>query len=285
MAQLALKTVLITGCSNGGIGSALAMAFQKTGHRIFAGIRNPAKASDITSLPNVTILPLDVTSKDSIQKAVDTINAETDERGLDILINNAGHGFVGPLLEADLTAGRELFEVNFWGLLSMTQAFAPLLIRTHGTIVNISSTGAIVHLPWTSLYSSSKAAVTSASETLRLELEPLGVRVVTAMVGMTKSKFYENMAEVVLREDSSYKQVEKYIQMATIPGAGSVGKFEMPVEKLAERLCSDVLDGKFGLVWRGGMSTTTRILNVLMPSWLFVGAYIPSLMMKLTQVI
>lgn len=264
------------------------MAFQKRGHRVFAGIRNPSKASDITSLPNVTILSLDVTSKDSIQKAVDTIKTETNGRGLDTLINNAGHGFVGPLLEVDLTAGRELFEVNFWGLLSVTQAFAPLLIQAHGTIVNISSTGAIVHTPWLGLYSSSKAAVTSASETLRLELEPLGVRVVTAMVGLTKSKFYDNLAEVVLREDSQYKQVEKHIQMAAIPGqgSGSVARFEMPVERLAERLCSDVLGGKSGLVWRGGLSTITRILKMLMPSWLFVSAsYTFSLMMKLIQVI
>ncbi len=253
------------------------MAFQKRGHRIFAGIRNPAKASDITALPNVTILPLDVTSKDSIQKAVDTVKTETDGRGLDVLINNAGHGFIGPLVEVDLTAARELFEVNFWGLLSVTQAFAPLLIRAHGTIVNISSTGAIVHTPWLGVYSSSKAAVTSASETLRLELEPLGVRVVTAMLGLTKSKFHDNLAEVVLGEDSRYKQVEKHVQMARIPGQGSVGRFEMPVEKLAENVCSDVLGGKSGLIWRGGLSTTMRFLKALMPNWFFVRVLTSSL--------
>ena len=256
------------------------MAFQKRGSRIFAGIRNPAKASDITSLPNVTILPLDVTSKDSIQKAFDTINAETNGHGLDTLINNAGHGYVGPILEADLTTVREMFEVNFWGLLSVMQVFAPLLIRAHGTIVNISSTAAIVHTPWLGMYSSSKAAVTSVSETARLELEPLGVRVVTAMVAMTKSKFQDNLAAIVLHEDSLYKQVEKNIQMAGMHGQGSMERFEMPVERLAERLCGDVLDGKSGLVWRGGLSTTTRFLKALMPSWYFVCAYIPSLMMK-----
>ena len=262
-----------------------AIAFQKRGHRVFAGIRNPSKASDITSLPNVTILPLDVTSKDSIQKAVDTINTETDDHGLDILINNAGQGFVGPILEADLTAGREMFEVNFWGPLSMTQAFAPLLIRAHGTIVNISSTGAIVHTPWISMYSSSKAAVTLVSETLRLELEPLGVRVMTAMVGVTKSNFHANLPEAVLREDSLYKQIEKHIQMAATERPGTIGKFLMPTERLAERLCSDVLSGQSGLVRRGGLSTTTWILKALMPSWLFVSAYIPSFMMKLNQMI
>jgi len=285
MAQSTSKTVLITGCSNGGIGSALAIAFQKRGHHIFAGVRNPSKASDIASLLNVTILQLDVTSKDSIQKAVDTVKAETHGRGLDVLINNAGHGKIGPLVEVDLSAGRELFEVNYWGMLSMTQAFAPLLIRAHGTIVNISSTGGIVHTPWIGLYSSSKAAVTLASETLRLELEPLGVRVVTAMVGVTESKFHDNLAEVVVREDSFYKSVEKYIQMARMPGQGRVGRFTMPVERLAERLCSDVLGGKSGLVWRGGFSTTVCLLKALLPGWLFVGAYIPSLMMKLIRVI
>jgi len=267
------KTILISGCSNGGIGSALVGEFQKRGHRVFAGVRNPEKASDVASLLNVSIVKLDVTSSESIARALDVIKNETHGRGLDVLINNAGHGTVGPLIEADFQAGRHLFEVNFWGMLELCKAFMPLLIRAQGIVVNISSAGSVMHTPWLGVYDSSKAAVTMASETMRLELEPLGVKVITAMIGMTESKFTDNLPEIVLPEGSRYRPAEKYIQMAGTPGQGNLKKFEMPLDKLAPKLVGDILNGKTGLVWRGGMSTMVRYFSALMPTWFQVRNY------------
>ena len=90
------KTVLITGCSNGGIGAGLAKSFHEHGHHVFAAVRTPSKASDLEALPNVTILTLDVTSKDSIAKAVKTVEQHVGQHGLDVLVNNAGHGQAKP---------------------------------------------------------------------------------------------------------------------------------------------------------------------------------------------
>jgi 1-acylglycerone phosphate reductase len=266
-----VKTILITGCSDGGIGSALVLALHSRGHRLIAAVRNTSKATALSSLPNVILLTLDVTSQDSIASAVDAVREHTGNRGLDILINNAGHGApTTPLVDADLETGKRMFDVNFWGVLSMVQAFAPLLVQAQGTIVNICSVGAIMHTPYLGLYDSSKAAIAMASETMRLELRPLGVNVITAMVGMVESKFHDNLAEVQVKEDSLYKPAERWIKLSATPGQGNMAQYEMPQDKFAARMADDILAGKSGKIWRGGVSTTSAILKWLLPSFLLV---------------
>lgn len=142
------KTVLITGTSAGGIGSALASAFSKRNHTVFATARDVTKASHLASLPGVVIIALDVTIPDSIVAAVEAVKAKTGGKGLDILINNAGAGYTMPLVDADLDQGRRMFEVNFWGMLATVQAFTPLLVKSKGTVVNVSSVGGILYTPW-----------------------------------------------------------------------------------------------------------------------------------------
>jgi len=202
---------------------------------------------------------------------VETIQEQTGGRGLDILINNAGGGVpTTPLVEADLEAGRRMFDVNFWGVLSVVQALTPLLFQAQGTIVNICSVGAIMHTPYLGLYDSSKAAITMASETMRLELRPLGVNVITAMVGMVESKFHDNMGEPQLKEGSLYKPAEKWIKLSSTPGQGSLSQHEMALEKFSASMVDDILAGKSGKVWRGGLSTVSRISQWLLPSWILV---------------
>jgi 1-acylglycerone phosphate reductase len=217
------------------------------------------------------IITLDVTSPASITSAVDSINEQTSKRGLDILINNAGYGApTKPLIDADLEAGKRMFDVNFWDSLSMVQAFAPLLVQAQGTIVNIGSIGAVMHTPYLGLYDSSKAAITMASETMRLELRPLGVKVMTAMVGMVESKFHDNIAEVEVKEDSLYKPAERWIKLSATAGQGNLTQYEMPLEKFSLRLAEDILAGKTGKVWRGGLSTATAVMKWLLPNFLLV---------------
>jgi NAD(P)-dependent dehydrogenase (short-subunit alcohol dehydrogenase family) len=268
------KTVLITGCSDGGIGSALAKEFQTRGHKVFAGLRNINKAESLSNLSNVTLVTLDVTNKDSITHAVKFIEGETGGSGLDILINNAGHGSPSPLVDADLDAGRKMFEVNFWGVLAMIQAFTPMLVISQGTIVNISSLGAKIHTPWIGLYSCSKAAVTMASDTLRLEMKPLGVNVVNAMVGMVETHFGDNLVDVVLPDSSFYKPVESDVN-STPGGKGqNMASNKMKVDVFADRLVGDILAGKRGHIWRGGWSTISRIILAILPRWIMVSPLI-----------
>ena len=142
------KPVLITGCSAGGIGYALAESFQRHGFQVFAFACTPAKMARLQVLPNVTLVTLDVTSSSSIAAAVEAV--ETKIGALQYLINSAGLLYVMPTLDADLSEAKTLFDVNFWGPLALIQAFAPLLLRTGGSIVNISSISGYIGVPWMS---------------------------------------------------------------------------------------------------------------------------------------
>ena len=177
-----------------------------------------------------------------------------------------------PLIDASLEEGKKLFEVNFWGMLAMTQAFIPLLRAggvggKGGTVVNISSVGGEVYTPWYGLYSASKAAATCFSETLRLELAPLGVKVVTAMIGTVGSKFFANSPELQLPPDSYYQPIQK--QIAEV-AAGKNNPKEMDVDVLAARVVADVLRGKEGRIWRGSMATAVRFVSKSVPTFIVV---------------
>ncbi|MCJ1306724.1 hypothetical protein MMC25_000367 [Agyrium rufum] len=103
----------------GGIGSALAHAFQARGLLVFAAVRNPHTVAELEKLQNVHVLVLDVTSSESIAAAAETVKTITTGKGLDILVNKSGVGYTMPLLDASLEEGRRLFKVNVWGVLAL----------------------------------------------------------------------------------------------------------------------------------------------------------------------
>lgn len=143
------KQVLITGCSEGGIGAALALAFHAKGYHVFATLRNTAKAGAALERigDGMDISALDVTKPDSIEQCVRRIKAQTGGR-LDVLVNNAGADCTMPLLDVPMDEARALFELNVWAVLAVTRAFAPLLVGAGGTVVNINSVGARMILAW-----------------------------------------------------------------------------------------------------------------------------------------
>ena len=144
---MAPKSVLITGCSAGGIGYALAEEFQSRGLHVFATARTRSKTTNLENLPNVTFIPLDITSPSMISAAVEIVSAHNGGT-LDYLVNNAGYLYVMPTLDVNIDDAKKLFDVNLWGTLAVSQAFAPLLIAAKGTIVNISSISSHLYLPW-----------------------------------------------------------------------------------------------------------------------------------------
>jgi 1-acylglycerone phosphate reductase len=135
-----LKTVLITGCSEGGLGAALAKEFQEQGYYAFATIRNPAKAGSLAGEhgTNIDILPPDTTPKESIDACLQTIEKRTGGK-LDMLVNNAGAGGTMPLLHAPIEEAKATYDVNVWGTLTLVQACSPLLLESQGAIMNICS--------------------------------------------------------------------------------------------------------------------------------------------------
>lgn len=148
------KSVLITGCSAGGLGAALALAFQKHGYYVFATARSPAKIPvTLTNLPNVHALSLDVTSHESVYAAAKSVRTTLKEKGLDVLFNNSGIGYSSSLLDLDLERAKELYEVNLWGVIRTTQAFADLVIKAKGVIVNQGSISGESYEPFNCKYS------------------------------------------------------------------------------------------------------------------------------------
>ena len=131
-------SVLITGCSDGGIGYGLACAFQERGYHVFATARDPSKMELLKPLPNVTLLTLDVVNGDHIASAVEAVSKHTSGT-LSYLINNAGRNHFMPLLDDNIDAAKKIFETNVWGPLALIQAFSPLLIKAQGTIISITS--------------------------------------------------------------------------------------------------------------------------------------------------
>ena len=141
------KTALITGCSDGGIGASMAKVLHEKGYYVFATLRNISKAGTLTEIDDVEILELDVTLKESIARCAEEVRKRTGGT-LDILINNAGSDFLMPLLDVDIEEARKYFDVNFWGVFAVTQAFAPMVVNAKGVIVNHSSVVWNLYIPW-----------------------------------------------------------------------------------------------------------------------------------------
>lgn len=199
---MAPKSVLITGCSEGGIGDALAKEFHRKGLRVFATARNLAKVQHLKNL-GLEILPLDVVDADSIAQAVESVRALTGGT-LDILVNNSGYGYISPLLDTDISEAKKLFEVNVFAVIEVTKAFSPLLIASKGTIVNIGSVAGKMPLPWQGYYNASKAAIHLLTSQLRFELSPFDVKAICIVTGVVKTKFFANASSITLSSTSIY---------------------------------------------------------------------------------
>jgi NAD(P)-dependent dehydrogenase (short-subunit alcohol dehydrogenase family) len=168
---IADKAALVTG-ANRGIGQALVEeALRRDAKRVYVGTRAPFTHLD----GRVTPLTLDVTNAEQIQGAVERVES------LDILINNAGLAFFDDL--SDRAALERHLAVNFFGTYGVTQAFLPLLTRSHGSIVNVLSVAAWAALPIVPAYSISKAAAFSLTQSLRALLAGRAVRVHAVLAG------------------------------------------------------------------------------------------------------
>ncbi|KAM0335287.1 hypothetical protein ACHAQA_000332 [Verticillium albo-atrum] len=252
---MAPRTVLITGCSAGGIGAALAFSLAQSDHHIFATARVPSKIpEDLSQHPNVTVLALDVTSAPSLADAVQAV-AESG-RQLDVLVNNAGGGYAMPVLDIDIDQAKALYETNVWGPIRVIQGFSAQLIASRGRVVNLNTCGIAISVPWISTYISSKAALAMYSETLRMELAPFGVDVLTIMVGTVKSRFHVN-DPFALPAGSLYAPIEEII-------AGWANGVSTPkgisTEEFASMVARDVVESSTGVIWKGPNAGTMRTL-------------------------
>ncbi|QXI27608.1 SDR family oxidoreductase [Pseudomonas vanderleydeniana] len=194
-----MPVTLITGCSSG-IGRALANSFRQAGHEVWATAR---KEEDVAALAaaGFTAVQLDVNDGAALQQLAERIEQ------LDILINNAGYGAMGPVLDGGVEAMQRQFETNVFSIVGVTRALLPALRRSRGLVVNVGSVSGVLVTPFAGAYCASKAAVHALSDALRMELAPFGVRVMEVQPGAIDTHFARNAsheAEQLIAEASPW---------------------------------------------------------------------------------
>ncbi|MBP1711048.1 MAG: family oxidoreductase [Deltaproteobacteria bacterium] len=204
------SVVLISGCSSG-IGLALAREFVSRGCRVFATARKP-EAIEHLKKEKIDTAALDVTDQKSI--------------------------VIGPLIDLSIDDLRHEFETNVIGLVALTKAVAPQMIKQQsGLVVNIASVSGICATPFAGAYCATKAAVNLLSVSMRIELAPFGISVVTVQPGAIKSKFGEAAANSIkLRENSVYAPVAGHVKERAIASQKNPTTAEEFSQKLVDAL-------------------------------------------------
>ena len=192
-----MKTVLITGCSSG-FGLDTARLFLDRGWKVIATMRSPR----IDLLPvsdKLVVLPLDVTSDESVRNAVEAAGP------IDVLVNNAGIGWLNALEGTPIDVARSLFETNTLGTMRMISAVLPQFRdRKDGLVVNVTSSVTMKPLPLLSAYTASKAAVNAFTESLALELAPFGISIKIVLPGAAPETSFGSTALSRLEENGGF---------------------------------------------------------------------------------
>lgn len=186
--------VFLTGASTG-IGRATALRLARRGTVVYAGVRKTEDAAALVAEGGAAIRPVivEVTDAASVAAAYATI-ANANDVVLRAVVNNAGVAVSGPLEVLPLAELRRQFDINFFATIAIAQTFLPLLRVTRGRIVNVSSIGGKLAAPFVGAYAASKFALEAASDAMRLELRPFGVRVILVEPGAVKTPIWSNSA-------------------------------------------------------------------------------------------
>jgi NAD(P)-dependent dehydrogenase (short-subunit alcohol dehydrogenase family) len=220
------QVILITGASSG-IGLAVAREAVRRGHRVFASARRPEMLAGETGMQT---LRLDVTEPGAAARAVAEILGR--EGRLDALVNNAGYAQYGATEDVSAERWRQQYDVAVFGAIETIRAALPALREAGGgTIVNVSSVGGKVTVPFAAPYCSAKHALESISDSLRVELAPFGTRVVVVEPGPVDTRFDERaISEVadILKGSGPYAPYYRDVESA-MKGAFASGKVKPEV--------------------------------------------------------
>ncbi len=224
------KVILITGASSG-LGRAMADYLFQQGYVVFGTSRYP----DDREAGGWKMLVMDVKSTSSVNNAVNRIIIETGR--IDAVVNNAGFGISGPIEKVGIGDAKAQFETNVFGVMRVCQAVIPTMRKQgSGRIINISSMGGLIGLPYQGLYSASKFAIEGLSEALYKELYSFGIRVVLIEPGDFRTEFTSNRKVVDYRRlDSEYSNEFKRV-MEVIKTDETEGDDPLKIGKLAARI-------------------------------------------------
>lgn len=234
---MSTRTVLITGCSTG-IGHALAEEFHSRGHTVYATARR-VEALDTLKAKGMHTASLDVTDPNSISALADRLRQ--DGVVIDVLVNNAGYGAMGPLAEFPMDELRRQFETNVFSIVAMTQALLPGMLRQQsGRVVNIGSVSGVLVTPFSGAYCATKAAVHALSDAMRMELAPFGIQVITVQPGGIQSRFGATASRGV-EERQADQSIYAPIADAIAARANASQQDATPAEVFAREMVEAVL--------------------------------------------
>jgi NAD(P)-dependent dehydrogenase (short-subunit alcohol dehydrogenase family) len=257
--------ILITGCSSG-IGAALAREFHHRGHVVYATARRPESLQTLAQA-GLRVLALDVNDDASIGAAMPVVQQEQGR--LDMLVNNAGFSQVGAVVDLQREDLRRQYETNVIAPVAVSRAALPLLraAAEAGAAPVIANVGSIVGLfttPFAGAYCSSKAALHALSDALRMELAPLGIRVVTVQPGGVTSSFGNHAEEAIrLPEGSLYQSAAPSIRARAQAGQVNATPADLFVVPVVDALLKNTPPVRV----RGGKgSTVLPLLKLLLPT-------------------
>lgn len=255
------KVVLITGTS-AGLGQGLAQIFHENGFKVYGTCRNPSR---YPATPYTT-LAMDVTDEKQVSEAVQHIFSR--EGQLDILINNAGIGLASPTEIVGMDKLNALFQTNVMGTVLTLKYVLPVMrIQGYGKIINISSIGSEIALPYRGLYCASKAAVNKINEALRMEIKEFGIQSTSILAGDMQTSINENRLTEINQTDHPYskafQQVHRHINAEVSKG--------ISVRQAAEKIWNIAQNKKLKPSYSIGhpMQQFSLLLKRLLPESLF----------------
>jgi NAD(P)-dependent dehydrogenase (short-subunit alcohol dehydrogenase family) len=240
------KTIFITGTSSG-LGRATAKLFSSRGWRVIATSRGGArKETELTKLPGVTVLDLDVTDPAQINEAVEQAISMGP---IDVVFNNAGYGLAGPLEGFSDEQIVRMVNTNLMGTIRVTKAFAPYFRkRKAGLFINTTSIGGLIAVPFNSIYHATKWALEGWSESMAFELKRFGIGMKTISPGGMKTDFFTRSFDTG-RHEAYDALVEKVMSVITDPK--SMETYSFPAQ-IAEVVFEAATDGKEQLRYVAG---------------------------------
>lgn len=232
------KTIFITGASSG-LGKQTAILFANKGWNVIATMRNPANEKELSAIPNIRLLALDVTN---LQQAEEVIQQVTKTDTIDVVFNNAGYGLAGPFEGATDEQLQKQIDTNLLGVLRVTKAFLPhFREQKNGLLITTTSIGGHVTFPFNSVYHATKWALEGWSESLSYELAPLGITVKTVAPGGISTDFAGR--SLVMTEHAAYKSmVDKVLKVFYDPERQK--KDYSTAEEIAQVVYQAATDGK-----------------------------------------
>ena len=237
-----MKTIFVTGASSG-LGKATAKLFSAKGWNVIATMRTPARETELGSLPNISLLELDVSNPKQILEVVEKVMSVGT---VDVVLNNAGYALVGPLEASTDEQVVTQISTNELGAILVTKAFIPhFRERKSGMFLTTTSIGGLVSFPLNAVYHATKWALEGFAESIAFELKSFNISVKTISPGGIKSDF---LGKAKMVEDKHYTEMFK--KMLTMFGDGLPGSTP---EQIADVVYEAATDGKEQLRYVAGV--------------------------------